>query len=81
MLSMVLMNTATEKSGDTRFEAAIAVSPKIFPMIMVSERSIRYSIPIDTDAVSKRVLNLHEQKFFILQFLFFVALHSPLDRY
>ena len=47
-------NTATEKIGETRFDAAIAASPKILPMIMLWESSIRYSIPMDTEAVSSR---------------------------
>ena len=54
MLIKLLTNTATEKIGETRFDAAIASSPKILPMIMLSESSIRYSIPMDTEAVSSR---------------------------
>ena len=64
MLIILLNDTATEKSGVTRLVAAIADSPNIFPIMIVSESSIRYSIPMEMDAVSKSVLNFPEQKDF-----------------
>ena len=66
MLIILLKDTANEKSGVTRLVAAIADSPNIFPIMIVSESSIRYSIPMEMDAVSKSVLNFPEQNDFLL---------------